>query len=291
MKTTLTLAMAACVAAPAFAATRTQGETFTYDDIVQSRKMNVDVSTYQNLRERKARLDEKKRILQEHKRLFLEEQQIQREEDRILNRREPIFLREEGAIRPGKTNSFDLEIAGVYNMANSDLVEGFDTKINTRGVDFTGVYRTTENHAITLRLGVAYGEESKSLLSVVRYKVKLLSWTVMPGYRYTWRANDTLSIYAGVNAGVGQMRADIDCSLLNYCEERHETGFAYSAEIGLKCDLSERVSLLAAYQFGGNLVRIDFPGNVSINGSLYDVSFKTKKQTYNTFRIGLGIRF
>lgn len=47
-------------------------------------------------------------------------------------------------------------------MANSDLVEGVDAKVDTWGGDFTGVYHVTENQAVTLRLGVAYGDESKS---------------------------------------------------------------------------------------------------------------------------------
>lgn len=115
----------------------------------------------------------------------------------------------------------------------------------------------------------------------------------MPGYRYTWHPNDTVCIYTGVNAGIGQMRTDIEYTLLGYGASagHHETGFAYSAEIGVKCALSERVSLQAAYQFGGNLARVDFSETIGIGDYGYSVAFKTKKQTYNTFRIGLSVRF
>lgn len=297
MKTTLTLAMATWTVLPAFAATRTQGEIFTYDDIIQSHKDGVsDVAAYRNWRERKKLLQEEKELLKlEELRLRQESNRLHEEKYRLNDddlrlREEEKSLRQTGLATQQADEerlSFGIELAGTCNLAQHKLFEGDDDtvgKINTWGGDITGLYHITPRHAITLRLGYAYGDKSKTEYEET-CKDEVSSFTLMPGYRYTLRPSEACSVYAAVHIGLARMGVKETWSAEDWSDRanEHATGFAYSAELGVSYALSEHIAILAAYQFGGNTARATF----SDDGD----EWKSKSQTYNTFRLGLGIRF
>lgn len=275
MKTTVTLAMAAWAVLPAFAAT-TQSEIFTYDDIIQSRKEGVsDIVAFRNWREQKRRVQEEKEFLK------LKEQRLREEESR---------LRGTGCLpplAPEEKHPFAIELAGTYNLAHQKIFDGDnDTvgKINTWGGDITGLYNITPRHAITLRLGYTYGDKSKTEYEET-CKDEISSFTLMPGYRYTWHPSSAWSVYAAANIGFARMGVKETWTYEGGSDSQneHATGFAYTAEVGARYNFSECMGILAACQFGGNNARAKFTDEIE--------SWKSKGQTYTTFRIGLSVRF
>lgn len=184
-----------------------------------------------------------------------------------------------------------IEIGGVYNMANRNIFCGSDSdmseevkKVDTWGIDMTGFWHLNKNHAVTLRFGYAWGEESKvnefdGLTE--KGKIKVSSFTLMPGYRYVWRPNRAWSVYTAANVGAARM--EVEEGWDEEIQSKHAMGFSYSVEIGATYAFSEDVAIFAACQFGGNTARAEFTDGAD--------RYKTRSQTYNTFRIGTSIRF
>ena len=129
-----------------------------------------------------------------------------------------------------------IEVGAVYTSALNDLTDGVDG-IDTWGVDVTAVYDLCPNWAITLRGTWAEGD---------KHGIDATVWSVMPGVRYTAPITEDLSWYVGANVGV----ANVEYSAGDYSKD--DTGFAYSAEIGLSYDLTDNLYIYGALQGNGN---------------------------------------
>ncbi len=171
--------------------------------------------------------------------------------------------------------------AGHVNLIGGDLTLGQDfAKSPTGGVS-----------AWDIRFGYGYGSNSKedgftdSSGDSYKEKVRLHRFYLMPGYRYTMPLDQSWSAYFGVNLGVDN--SSIKSHMTGNSESLHTHnsawGFAYSAELGLKWDLSKNMYVLAAYEFQGST------SNPSLS---YDgESMPTRDQYYHTVRLGLGWKF
>lgn len=199
--------------------------------------------------------------------------------------------------------AFALELAATANFATHNILNvptPLNTAVNTYGLDLTGVWSLTNEHALTLRFGYAHGERSVTLNNVeedmtwtdkVYYKAD--TFYLMPGYRYTVNLTDKLNLFAGANIGViyHNMNAKDRFNFGSgpnatsgmFSVRSSEWGFAYSAELGLTYDLCENTYLLAAYQFSGSTAKPTF--------SQDDISISSHKQCYNSARVGIGFRF
>lgn len=132
-----------------------------------------------------------------------------------------------------------VEVAGVYTAALNDVVTGIDG-IDTWGVDLTFVYDLCPNWSVNLRGGWANGDDDDNDLETT-------VWSIMPGVRYTAPITEELSWFAGANIGA----ANVEYEQLDVSED--EWGFAYSAELGLRYDLTENLYVFGAVQGNGNL--------------------------------------
>lgn len=139
-----------------------------------------------------------------------------------------------------------LEVAAVYTAALNDVTSNIDG-INTWGVDVTALYDVCPKWAITLRGGWAEGEADNDAIDTT-------VWSIMPGVRYTSPIKDKLSWFAGANIGL----ANVEYSIGYYSPDEPSTyttdewGFAYSAEIGLRYNLTEHIYVFGAAQGNGN---------------------------------------
>ncbi len=139
---------------------------------------------------------------------------------------------------------FGVEIAGVWTSPIADAIDPYHN-VQTWGVDLTGVYELNSNWSVTLRFGWANGENTVNHA----FEMEATNWTIMPGVRYTAPINDKLSWYAGANVGVGRFELEEDFYGDDYTA--FEVGFCYSAELGLRYDINEKVYVFGAVQCNG----------------------------------------
>ena len=170
-------------------------------------------------------------------------------------------------------------------------------KVNTWSWDITGVYNLDENNALTLRLGYAYGNRQQDEAD----RIITNTWCLMPGYRYTYALNDQWSLFAGANIGVAshawRLKMDADDGEdgddegddVDVPRSIHKSGwgFAYSAELGVRYDISTNWNVFAAYQFSGNTAAPKY--KISGPGATY--SLRSKRQNFHGVRIGVGYTF
>ncbi|MCI7698528.1 MAG: porin family protein [Akkermansia sp.] len=177
-----------------------------------------------------------------------------------------------------------IELGAGFNKAAKVTIKGFadgeDTtqkKVNTWSWDVTGVYNLNENNALTLRLGYAYGNRQQDVAD----RIITNTWSLMPGYRYTYALNDQWSLFAGANIGIVNHAWRVKTE----GETAHKStwGFGYSAELGVRYDICPKWNVFAAYQFSGNTAapRLD-------DDEWY---VNTKKQNFHGVRIGVGYTF
>ena len=170
-------------------------------------------------------------------------------------------------------------------------------KVNTWSWDITGVYNLDENNALTLRLGYAYGNRQQDEAD----RIITNTWCLMPGYRYTYALNDQWSLFAGANIGVAshawRLKMDADDGEdgddegddVDVPRSIHKSGwgFAYSAELGVRYDISTNWNVFAAYQFSGNTAAPKY----KISGPDDTFSLRSKRQNFHGVRIGVGYTF
>lgn len=180
------------------------------------------------------------------------------------------------------------EIGAFYSFATKDMVDWVDApgkKVHMLGGDITSLYTIDENNAATLRLGYGTGSATRTY-DETRMRYRLHTFSLMPGYRYSIKADDALTCYAGVSAGVTnsslKFKATDDVTRLT--AHGSEWGFGYSAEIGASYAISEGVSVFLAYEFSGNSARPKL--------TAYDRHFATaNQQVYHTIRAGVSCQF
>lgn len=210
------------------------------------------------------------------------------------------------------TNPWSVELAGGYQFAIREfqkppLLGGEHAgnrakvpmpKVDLISADVTGVYNLTDRQALTLRFGYATGDDKKKAegddTTYVKDEVDL--FTLMPGYRYTLPVyGDKLKAFAGVNAGLAYVKYKseqygVPNDNYNTKVDDDNWGLAYSVEIGLRYDVTERVGVFAAYQFSGNTAHIKrHTYNHGTQNSHADN--QTRKQVYNGVRAGLSYAF
>lgn len=209
---------------------------------------------------------------------------------------------------PAVDSGHGLEIGYFISWAANDIYKDWSPckEIRTNGVDVTALYDFNRNHAMTLRLAYGFGARS---WADGAYEIDGESWTenarvrmhtfsLMPGYRYTHALCDKTSLYCGVNVGVSNQSlkyrgADSsDVTYPGYSEHEDGTmkqhgsqwGLAYSAEAGVRYAITEAVDFFVAYQFTGNTCKPKLDG-----GEGYHV--RGKAQNYHGVRAGFGIKF
>ncbi|MCH5284155.1 MAG: outer membrane beta-barrel protein [Akkermansiaceae bacterium] len=183
-------------------------------------------------------------------------------------------------------NPYSLELGVSYNFAARDLVRTNDAngpKVDTLGVDLTGVYTVNDNSSFNLRFGFATGSDDKGN-GEFGNDVRVNNFYLMPGYRYTHRMSEHVHGFIGANIGV--INESLKYKYTTPLETRRyhgsEYGFAYSAEAGLKFYLTQNFDLFLAYQFFGSTAE---PGLNSIEGS------NTRSQLYHCIRGGVSFDF
>lgn len=215
-----------------------------------------------------------------------------------------------------------VEIGGVYRWAAKDIAKGADEDVDVWGGEITGIYKLTENHAITLRFGYHGGEESETTTVVSRpevfepvidnsdiapegqipeyegdtiysrdkAKVEVSSLYLMPGYRYTGAICDSVSWYAGANVGIAYTKGKYSWSefeSVNGDPICDESGKGSDKDWGLAA--SAEIGLQyhitdSVYLFGAYQYWAS-TAQPEKNG------VKMKKQHYHTVNAGVGINF
>ena len=187
-------------------------------------------------------------------------------------------------------NPYSLELGVGYNFAARDLVkvDGNGPKVDTLGVDLTGVYKVNPNSSFNLRFGFASGSDDDGHnddIEIFRNTdVRINNFYLMPGYRYTHRMGEYVSGFIGVNIGV--INESIKVKIHENDLRRHyhgsDYGFAYSAEVGLRYEISRHFDVFVAYQFFGSTAE---PGLNGVEDS------STRSQMYHSVRAGVSFDF
>ena len=210
------------------------------------------------------------------------------------------------------SNPWSVELAGGYQFASREFQKKSMSsdgsgnifrsnrsmpKVDLISADVTGVYHLTDRQALTLRAGYATGDDAEGGDSEYsRLKDEVDLFTLMPGYRYTMPVyGDKLKAFAGVNAGLAYVKyhstqSGVSDANYNTKVDDDNWGFAYSAEIGLRYDLTTHVGIFAAYQFSGNTVDLKRP-TYNRNPNNPKIDNQTRTQIYNGVRAGLSYAF
>ena len=211
------------------------------------------------------------------------------------------------------TNPWSVELAGGYQFAirktqktmkiipekgSYQYLSKESPKVDILSADITGVYNLTDRQALTLRLGYATGDDKIKVegdaTSHIKDKVEL--FTLMPGYRYTMPVyGDKVKAFAGVNVGFAHVKYESEQTEApnkdyNTKVDDSDWGFAYSAEIGLRYDVTENVGIFAAYQFSGNTAALK-RHTYNHGTSSTNQDYPTRAQVYNGLRAGLSYAF
>ena len=199
----------------------------------------------------------------------------------------------------GQKDGFGLELNAAYNFALRDVYkydEGSSPKVNTYGIDLTALYALNENHSFNIRLGWTTGDDSISeseegFNTTDKWEVQNIY--IMPGYRYTTKLTDSLSLFAGANIGLAQTKVTSKYSSSwegvseGEKDDKSKWGFAWSAEIGLQQKITETGHITLGVQLMQLLGRPDFGGD---DGEGYE-SDKTESQLNLGVRLGYSCQF
>lgn len=171
-----------------------------------------------------------------------------------------------------------LEVAGIYKNAAKETAKlGPAKNIDVFGMDLTLVKPVCPNSAFTLRFGYNFGDEANRFLYCTE-EIDVHSFYLMPGYRYTHALTDKVSVYGGINAGIGNtsIKAKYDDAYGDFAKAHDSSwGFVASIEAGVRYQLNEKTDVFAAYEYSVN----------------YADTMISDDQTYNSLRVGMGIKF
>lgn len=180
-----------------------------------------------------------------------------------------------------------IEIGASYSFATKDMIDWSNhagKKVHMLGGDITSLYAIDENNAATLRLGYGTGSATRTDEDY-RMRYRLHTFSLMPGYRYSIKADDALTCYVGVSAGVtnSSLKFKATNDFERIAAHGSEWGFGYSAEIGASYAISEGVSIFLAYEFSGNSARPKLHTD--------EVWATANQQVYHTIRAGVSCQF
>lgn len=185
-----------------------------------------------------------------------------------------------------------VEIGASYTWGVPDIFlenNGHCKEIKSIGADITGVYNINENHAVTLRFGYSWGGEKFAAEWDAEevygdwVKVRIHTFSLMPGYRYTAPITDKLSWFVGANIGIANASykmSEYEGSERWYADHKSAWGFAYSAEVGLRYNFCSSVYGFMAYQYCGNTA------SPKIEGYRF-----AHRQHGHQARVGVGFNF
>ena len=213
-----------------------------------------------------------------------------------------------------------VELGASYTWGVPDIFldnNGHCKEIKSIGADITGVYNINENHAVTLRFGYSWGGEkfasggdgeyswdwrsapsswdwrsapstspSSGYFGGYKYswdKVRIHTFSLMPGYRYTAPITDKLSWFVGANIGIANASYKMswyEGSERYGADHKSAWGFAYSAEAGLRYNFCSSVYGFVAYQYCGNTA------SPKIEGERF-----AHRQHGHQARVGVGFNF
>ena len=189
-------------------------------------------------------------------------------------------------VAPAVASPWSIELATTYTWGVPDIFQYVSPckEIKSIGADITGVYAIDEHQAVTLRFGYTWGGEKFAWGGDGDWlKIRIHTFSLMPGYRYTDAITDKLSWFVGANIGI----ANASYKDSSYYENArlgtfHKAawGFAYSAEVGLRYELTESLDVFCAYQYGGNTASPKDEG----------VRFAHRQHGHQA-RVGVGIKF
>lgn len=188
-------------------------------------------------------------------------------------------------VAPAVASPWSIELAATYTWGVPDIYQYVSPckEIKSIGADITGVYAIDENNSVNLRFGYTWGGEKFAYGGENWNKTRIHTFSLMPGYRYTRPICDQLSWFVGANVGI----ANASYKSSSYAGDvrlgsGHKSGwgFAYSAEIGLRYELTESLDVFCAYQYGGNTV------GLKDRGTRFN-----HRQHGHTARVGVGIKF
>lgn len=206
---------------------------------------------------------------------------------------------------PATVPAWGVELGGVYGWGLRQYMKSpYISKknhMNAVGGDITGVYNLDENNAVTLRFGYTYGGDKFGMSYTdgqgglmdmnTTVKERLHTFTLMPGYRYTYVLNEDWSVFAGANVGVAATSAKLEVtehidrrSDLTASAHKSAWGFAWSVEAGVKYNVTENVNVFAAAVWSGNTAR----PNIKFDGE--SVGRVRAQQTLGV-RAGVGFTF
>lgn len=193
---------------------------------------------------------------------------------------------------PAVDSGHGLEIGYFISWAANDIYKDWSPckEIRTNGVDITALYDFNRNHAMTLRLAYGFGarswadgdyeEDGESWSEVAR--VRMHTFSLMPGYRYTLPVCSHSSLYVGVNMGIANQSSkhrQQEYGGEYFHGHASGWGFAYSAEAGVRFNFNPCTEFFVAYQFMGNTARNDNNG------------YSTHRQTSHGIRTGFAFKF
>lgn len=172
-----------------------------------------------------------------------------------------------------QVNPWSAELGVSYSWASTDVVkEVSGDKAGTLGVDLTACYALTDADSLNIRFGYGWG-----YADVDGVDTNFHTFTLMPGYRYTYKFDDQWSAYAGVNVGVAAVNFNAEYA---HDEESDSAwGFAYSAEIGVRYAIQPNMEIFLGYIFSGNTAQPKGDG------------WKCEAQNNHGVRVGLGYKF
>lgn len=201
------------------------------------------------------------------------------------------------AVSAPSVQSWGIELAGVYNWGLNKPVKneiaGKHNHINGIGGDITGVYNFDENNAVTLRFGYTWGNDKFATIysdgdETVsgHFKETIHTFTIMPGYRYTYAINDQWSVYAGANVGMACELLRMEETVFDDTERAHGHGwgFAYSVEVGGRYAIDTNWEAFAALSFSGNTA------SAKVKHNSHTVA-KGAHHNYLGVRLGVGYKF
>ena len=188
-------------------------------------------------------------------------------------------------VAPAVASPWSIELAATYTWGVPDIYQHVSPckEIKSIGADITGVYAIDENNSVNLRFGYTWGGEKFAVGGEMWGKTRIHTFSLMPGYRYTRPICDKLSWFVGANVGI----ANASYKSSSYIGDvrlgsGHKSGwgFAYSAEIGLRYELTESLDVFCAYQYGGNTAS---PKDMGVRFA--------HRQHGHQARVGVGIKF
>ncbi len=199
------------------------------------------------------------------------------------------------------TEGWYAEVAAFVGSSNQDIATSpyasapMPERVDIIGGDLTVGYNLDAQNAIQLRFGYGFGRDMNSSGSAEtgmdKNTMDVHTFTLMPGYRYTYKMDDSWSIYGAVHAGIANQSLKFETEAIEVNRYHHERdhasdwGFAYSAEIGVRYDISSCMYTFLAYEFRGSDVKS------TITSNWHNDEVQSKAQTYHVIRLGLGCNF